>query len=192
MAHNPTLTLLHTRRSVKAADMQEPGPNADELKAILQAGLRVPDHGKIRPWRIQVLHKNGQKKLGKKLAGIFAQDHPDASEKQLAFELERPCRAPLLLIVASTPDSDKYFKAPYMEQLLSAGAVCQNILIAANALGFVTQWITEWPAYHKQVKKLLGYNESVELVGFIYIGTNKAPQDDRERPTFEDVVSEWE
>ncbi len=185
-----TIDLLLTRRSVVAKEMGEPGPDAATLAKILGAGIRVPDHGKLGPWRIQVLHKPGQAALGEVLARIFASEHPEADERQVELERQRPQRAPVLLAVTARIDPH-HPKIPVMEQQLSGGALCQNILVAAHASGFAAQWLTEWPSYHPEVRKALGHSPETEIIGFIYIGTPKTPPSERPRPTFETVVSEW-
>ncbi len=185
-----TIDLLLKRRSVVAANITEPGPGAAALDIILRAATRVPDHGKLAPWRIQVLHKEGQRRLGDILADLFAREMPEANDKQIEFERQRPQRAPLLLVV--TAKIRKNHKVPEMEQMLSGGAVCTNILIAANALGYCAQWLTEWPAYRPEVARALGHDpESDQIVGFVYIGTPAEPPTERPRPELGDVVSEW-
>jgi len=188
---NPVLNLLLTRRSVLAKDLIEPGPTAQELETILRAGLRVPDHGCIEPWRIQVLHKPAQHALATHCARIFAREHPDASQALLDAERERMQRSPVLLVVSSHPDPSRFGKIPAIEQLLSAGALCQNLLIAAQALGYGAQWITGWPAYDVEVKTALGHSATTDIVGFVHLGTATATPTERPRPAFEAVVTEW-
>ncbi len=188
---NSALHLLLSRRSVKAVEMTEPGPDHQQLKTIIRAGMRVPDHGKIGPWRIQILDKAGQAVLGDKLADIFATDNPNCPPSSIEAERNRSQRAPVLLIIAFVPDEMKYFKAPRSEQLLSCGAMCQNILLAAHAMGYVGQWLTEWPSYHPEVRQALGYSAETELVGFLYLGTAKDKPDERPRPDYDKVVSQW-
>ncbi len=185
-----TIDLLLTRRSVVAKDMGEPGPDDATLEKILGAGIRVPDHGKLGPWRIQVLRKAGQKALGEVLAKIYAAENPGAEERLVEAERQRPQRAPILLAVTARIDPH-HPKIPAMEQQLSGGALCQNILVAAHASGFVAQWLTEWPAFHPEVRKALGHAPETEIIGFIYIGTPTTPPNERPRPTLEQVVSEW-
>lgn len=185
-----TIDLLLKRRSVVAANITEPGPDAHALETILRAATRVPDHGKLAPWRIQVLHKDGQSRLGDLFADLFAKEIPEANEKQIEFERQRPQRAPVLLVVTSK--IAKPHKIPELEQLLSGGAVCTNMLIAANALGFCAQWLTEWPAYRPEITRALGHDpETDQIIGFVYIGTPVEPPTERPRPALEDVVSEW-
>lgn len=184
-----TLELLLKRRSVLARNMVTPGPNKQQLEDILMAGIRVPDHGKMAPWRVQIIDDQGQNALGEVFAEIVRQETPDVSAEQLIAERQRPCRAPVLLAVSQTVL--RHHKIPVIEQRLSAGAFCQNILVAAHASGFVAQWLTEWPSYHDGVKAALGHDPETDIVGFIYIGSaNEAPQE-RNRAGPETVVSTW-
>ena len=182
--------LLLTRRSVLAANIVPPAPDQTTLDTMLQIATRVPDHGKLTPWRIQVLRETGQSRLGDLLARLFIQANPTASEKQIAFERNRPRRAPLLLAV--TAKLRPRHKIPEMEQLLSAGAVCYSLLVAAKALGYAAQWLTEWPAYRPEVVEALGHDPATDrLVGFVYVGTASEPPAERPRPVLTDVVAEW-
>ena len=122
---------------------------------------------------------------------LYEREHPDATAAQIAMESERPQRSPLLLIVSFHLNTVKVAKVPEMEQLLSCGAVCQNILIAAQALGYRAQWLTDWPAYHAEVRKFLGHDEDTPIVGFIHVGTAVSPPKERPRPDFDAIVSEW-
>ncbi len=181
------LDLLTSRRSVVAKNLGEPGPDARALKAILEAGIRVPDHGKLGPWRLQVLSRSAQAALGDLLARLHAEDHPDARDEQIAFERLRPMRAPVLIAVSTRLRREH--KIPEIEQLLSCGAVCQNLLNAATLLGFAAQWLTEWPAYDARVRSALGVPDGDHIVGFVSIGTPIEAPNERPRPAFEDVVS---
>jgi nitroreductase len=180
---------LLTRRSVKARDMRDPGPNKAELSLILGAATRVPDHGKLAPWRIRILHKDGQMDLGDVMAQRFKRLNPDASEKQIEYERERPRWAPLLLVVLYTPVIGKI---PEWEQQLSCGAVCMNILHAANALNYSANWLTDWPAYDDEVKNALGCRPEDKIAGFIYIGYHPEKPEDRPRPDLDEVTAVWE
>ena len=184
------MELLLTRRSVVAKNMVEPGPDAATLDEILAAGIRVPDHGKLGPWRIQVLHKAGQKALGDVFAEIFARRNPEAEDRQIEIERARPQRAPVLLAVTDRIDPH-HPKIPEIEQVLSGGAVCQNLLVASHAAGFVAQWLTEWPSFDPDVKAALGHGPETKIIGFIYIGTAGDAPSERTRPDLATVVTEW-
>ena len=185
------LDLMLTRRSSLAQTLVEPGPDDRQLAQILQAATRVPDHGKLAPWRIQILRKPGQAQLGELLAGLFKGVNPDANDKQIAFERNRPQRAPLLLVV--TAKLRPGHKIPEREQMLSGGAVCFSALMAARALGFAGQWLTEWPAYRDEVVRALGHDpETDRILGFLYLGTASEPTTERPRPSLGDVVGIWD
>lgn len=179
-----TLDLLISRRSGSAKAMTAPGPDKTQLALILQAAARAPDHGKLFPWRFIIFEGPGRERMGAVLAE--AQKALGAEEKILAQERERFLRAPVVVGVVSrvTPG----IKIPEWEQMLSAGAVCQNMLIAAHALGFVANWITEWCAYDTTVAKALGLNDGERIAGFIYIGTSAVKLEERPRPNMEEIV----
>jgi nitroreductase len=184
------IDLLTNRRSVLVRHMSDPGPSQDELNQIIEAGMRVPDHGKIGPWRIQIINKAGQAALGDLCAELYKEEHGErANDKMVEFERERPGRAPVLLAVTSRIEVPHTI--PELEQRLSGGALCMNILNAAHALGYGAQWLTEWPAFNDAVKKMLGHDPSVDIIGFIYIGTPTQEPKPRNRPDIEAVVSEW-
>jgi nitroreductase len=191
----PPMDYLLTRRSVKANALVPPAPDEAQLEQILTAATRVPDHGKLCPWRILVLGKEGQGWLGEILARRFASLYPQANEKQLQFERERPLRAPLLLVVLATPVASP--KAPEWEQHLSAGAVCMNILHAAHALGFGANWLTEWPAYDDDITAALlarvpplvaEAGGRPRVAGFMYLGSIREQPEARERPALKSVA----
>ncbi len=184
----PTLIdLLRNRRSVLAKNMSQPGPDASGLNLILEAGIRVPDHGKIGPWRIKVLDKVAQAMLGDLFAVHFASRYPNVSGKRIELERLRPQKAPILIVVSSNLNSEH--SVPEVEQLLSCGAVCMNLLNASEALGYAAQWLTGWPAYDDSIKQALGIPIDQHIVGFIYIGTATKPAAERDRPSRDSVVS---
>ena len=186
-----TIELLLARRSVLAVNLGDPAPDDDELEKILRAGIRVPDHGRAEPWRIQVLRKHAQKSLAETSVEIFIRENPEAPDALVEQERERHQRSPLLLVVTSHPNAEKFAKVPKLEQVLSSAAVCQNILIATHALGYSAQWLTGWPAYHVEIRKALGHSADTEIVAFIHIGTAADAPKERQRPDFDTIVSEW-
>ena len=184
-----TIDLLLTRRSAKALTMVEPGPSDSEIEMILRAGARVPDHGKLAPWRFILFKDEARAKFGDLLAKIYAEVETRATEEQIAFERGRLSRAPLVVAVVSrvTPG----IKIPEWEQILSAGAVCQNMLIAATALGYGAQWLTEWYAFDASVNEALGLGENERIAGYLYFGSESVAKDERPRPELSDITSEW-
>jgi nitroreductase len=179
------LDLLLSRRSGSAKAMGKPGPDKTQLADILQAGARAPDHGKLFPWRFIVFEGEGRSRAGDILAEAAKQD--GERDKQVEEERARFSRAPVVVGVISA--AREQHKIPVWEQELSAGAVCQNILIAAAALGFVGQWVTEWYAYHPAVKEKLGLKAGERVAGFIYLGTAKDELEERPRPEMAKIVS---
>lgn len=184
------IDLLLTRRSVKALTMVEPGPDAAQRDLILRAGARVPDHGKLAPWRFVLFEGEARAAFGDVLRQAWLTREPRASEDQLQFEARRFLRAPLVIAVISrvTPG----IKIPEWEQTLSVGAVCQNMLVAASALGFGAQWLTEWYAYDALVLKALHLAVNERVAGYLYFGRPSVPNDERPRPELSDITSSWQ
>jgi nitroreductase len=179
------LDLLLSRRSGSAKAMSEPGPSQEQLAAILKAGARAPDHGKLFPWRFIVFEGDGRERFGQMLGDILEAE--GERERQSDEEKKRFLRAPVVVGVISA--ARELIKIPLWEQELSAGAVCQNLLIAAHASGFVANWITEWYAYHPKVKEQLGLKPGERVAGFIYIGTSTVELEERPRPEMDKIVS---
>ncbi len=183
------IDFLLTRRSVTARNLTEPGPSAEQLDLILRAAVRVPDHGKLGPWRFIILKGDARAEFGEVLGAAYRKANPDAFDELVEVEKERFQRAPVVVAVTSriTPEH----KIPEWEQTLSSGAACMNMLNAAHALGLAAQWITEWPAYNADVAEALGVGERERVGGFVYIGTAAQPPDERTRPEIGDIVTEW-
>jgi nitroreductase len=177
--------LLLSRRSGSAKAMDKPGPSKKQLEQILQAGGRTPDHGKLFPWRFIVFEGKGRDRAGDILAEVMEAE--GERDKQVEEERKRFLRAPVVIGVISR--ARELHKIPVWEQELSAGAACQNILIAATALGFTGNWLTEWYAYHPNVKEKLGIKPGERVAGFIYIGTPAEKLEERPRPDMQAIVS---
>ncbi len=185
------LDLLSARRSVKAAALTEPGPTADELQRILTIATRVPDHKKLEPWRFIVFEGEARAKFGEVIAeACKAEDRMAPSETRLDTERARFLRAPTVVAVISRVVEVP--GAPEIEQVLSAGAVCMNLVIAANAHGFGTAWLTEWIAFSPRVRAALSLAAHEKVAGFVYIGTAKERQPDRDRPDLAKIVTRWQ
>lgn len=164
--------------------MGEPGPSREQLETILKSGARAPDHGKLFPWRFIVFAGEGRARAGTVLAEIKQAE--GERPKQVEEERGRFLRAPVVIGVVSA--AREQIKIPVWEQELSAGAACQNILIAAHAMGFVANWVTEWYAYHPQVKEKFGLKPGERIAGFIYIGSPTVALDERPRPDMDAIV----
>lgn len=183
------IDLLKTRRSVKPMELGGPGPTAPELDTILSIASRVPDHGKLTPWRFIVFEGNARLAAGEKLAAIFRENNPQATADQIAFERERLARAPLVIAVVSR--AAPHVKIPEWEQVLSAGAATMNLVTATHALGFAASWITEWYAYDRAALDAFGVGENERIAGFVHIGRPMRPTEDRPRPALTDIVTRY-
>ena len=184
-----TLDLLLRRRSTSAKAMGGPGPDAEQLRQMLAAASRVPDHGKLFPWRFLVIEGEARGALGEILADALVARNPGVSESLKRFERARFERAPVIVAVISSLKTEK--PIPEWEQHLSAGAVCQTLLVAAAAVGFGANWLTEWCAYDDIVTSRLGLGEGEKVAGFVYIGTGTAELEERARPDLDSIVSYW-
>ena len=182
------LNTLKTRRSTAIKNLSTPGPSPAQIEEILTAASRVPDHNKLAPWWFVVFEGDTRVKFGEVLRRAYLHEDKDAAEAKLDLEAKRFCRAPVVIAVISRI---KEGKAPQWEQILSAGAACYNLCLAANAMGFGTNWLTEWVAFNTVVKDALGMDERDNIAGFIYIGTQGEKPEERERPALSDIVNEW-
>src|SRR3989440_5564635 len=183
------IDLLKTRRSVKPIELTGPGPAAGELETLLTVAARVPDHGKLTPWRFIVFDGDARVKAGAAIEAIFRADHPEATDDQVAFQRNRLARAPLVVAVVSR--AAPHVKIPEWEQVLSAGAAAMNLVTAAHALGYAAKWTTEWYAYDRQVLTLLGLAAHERIAGFIHIGRPADRPEDRDRPALATIVSRY-
>jgi nitroreductase len=185
---NNIIKFLHNRRSVTAKNMISSHVNEEDLNNILNCGIRVPDHGALNPWELCVIKDGARFRIGNEiLVKEFKLSNPDASKDDLDYERNRFCRASVVIAVLFKPVS--HLKIPVSEMLLSAGAVCSNLLLAAQSLGYAAQWLTEWYAYNPSVIQELGGNSNTDKVaGFIYIGNKEKDPNERRRPNKEKVV----
>jgi nitroreductase len=184
------LELLKSRRSVKPMELTAPGPTPAEIETLLTVASRVPDHGKLTPWRFIVFEGEARLKAGDKIAAIFRTSHPEATSDQIAFERNRLARAPLVIAVVSR--AAPHAKIPEWEQVLSSGACTMNLVVAAHAMGYATTWITEWYAYDRAVLDALGLAPNEKIAGFVHIGHPAKPPEDRPRPALADIVTHFE
>jgi len=183
------LDLLKTRRSVKPMELAGPAPSAAELDTLITIAARVPDHGKLKPWRFIVFEGEARNAAGDVIAEVFRTDNPEATADQIAFERARLARAPLVIAVVSR--AAPHVKIPEWEQQLSAGAAAMNLTNAAHAMGFAASWITEWYAYDRRVLARLGLTASERIAGFVHIGRPATPPEDRDRPKLDEIVTRY-
>ncbi len=181
------LDFLWNRRSASAPLLIAPGPSEDEIDALIRIGLRVPDHGKIGPWRVVRFTTDAKARLVEKLKDLAQAQAVPAKATAALKKLDNP---PQALMVVSSPVAGA--DIPLWEQQLSAAAVCQTMLIAAGAMGYGANWITDWYAYDGEAKKVLGLRDGEEVAGFIYLGSLAEPPLERERPEPMSRVGWWE
>ncbi len=179
------ISLLLTRRSAKARDLVEPGPDAEQLKTIIAAASRVPDHGKLAPWRFVVI--DDRLKFAELVERLYRADKPEAKRLEIEAMHQFANQAPLCVALISTPLESHI---PLWEQQLSAGAAAQNLLLAAHALGYHANWLTAAPSFLPGMAEGLGVSGGV-VAGFFFVGTSSKPLEERPRPKLDDIVSHW-
>src|SRR3977135_357959 len=184
------LELLQTRRSLKPIDLVGPSPSAAEVETLLTIASRVPDHGKLAPWRFIVFEGEARLAAGQAIETACRAKYPEAKPDQLDYERKRLARAPLVIAVVSR--AGPHVKIPEWEQGLSAGAAAMSLVLAAHALGYGANWITEWYAYDRAVLDALGLKDNEKVAGFIHIGTPAHPPEDRPRPALAEIATRFE
>ena len=183
------LELLRTRRSLKPIELVGPGPSAAEIETLLTIASRVPDHGKLTPWRFILFEGDARLAAGAAIEAAFRAKYPDAKPEQIAYEQNRLARAPLVIAVVSR--AGPHVKIPEWEQVLSAGAAAMSLVLGAHALGYGANWITEWYAYDRRVLDALGLKEHERIAGFIHIGTPAHLPEDRPRPPLNEIATRY-
>lgn len=184
---NSGLARLSTRRSVAPHRLGEPGPSEAEIETLLTVAARVPDHGRLVPWRFVLIAGEARHRIGRTIEAAFRADNPQCSPETLAFEANRLARAPAVVAVVSR--AKPHVKIPEWEQVLSAGAVCATLLHAATALGYGASWLTEWYAYDRRILDALGLEPVERIAGFVHIGTPIEAPAERVRPVLADIVT---
>ena len=186
---NNVINFLKTRRSTTAKTMISGHINESDLNYILACGIRVPDHGALNPWSLTVIKDKARYRIGKDiLAPEYILNNPEATEEEIDFEKNRFLRASAVIAVLFKPVSHP--KIPSWEMELSTGAVCSNIVVAAQSLGYAAQWLTEWYSYNDRMIKVVGGKPGIDkLAGFIYIGDKEKEPVERRRPKIEKVIN---
>jgi nitroreductase len=182
------LELLLGRES--AMKLASPGPDRQALDVMFQSALRAPDHGRLRPWRFVVVPEDKRERFGEVMADCLRRQHPEASAEMLQRERDKAMRAPVIVVVAAAVN--RGHKIPEVEQLVSAAAAAENIMLAANAQGYGAMWKTGAPAYDATVKQALGLDPDNDIVGFLYVGTQVGAGSPAARPVVQDLVSVWQ
>ncbi len=185
------IDFLAQRLSVPARQLGGPGPDAAQTERLLEVALRVPDHGRLTPWRLLRIDGEWRARLGERLAEIHRRNDPQAPEAVLDKDRHRFDAAPLIVVVIARIDA-AHPKIPAQEQLLSAGCVAYNLLLGAQALGFGAQWLTGWAAYDVDAAALLGLAPDERIVGFVHVGSVREPAVERPRPEAASRISDWQ
>ena len=185
--HPEVFSFLQSRRSVPAKTMGGPGPTDQEVEALIKVASRVPDHGKIAPWRFIQYEPAYCEALGERILARYVELNGPVSDDIEQLERTRLTRVPVVIAVISAPRDHP--KVPVWEQQLSAGAAAMTLLIAANALGYDAQWLTEWYAFDSELSADFGVGPSERLAGFIHMGTKTMPKTERDRPQLADIFS---
>ena len=183
------LALLRTRRSARPRDLVAPGPDAGQLRQILEIAMRTPDHGKLHPWRFVPIPQEARTAFAALLDRAYRLERPEPGRLEVEANERFAHQAPELVAVLSTPVES--LKIPLWEQELSCGAVLMNLLHATHALGFAAGWVTGWAASSREVLAGLGGREGDRIAGFVFLGTPAAPLEERPRPDYDDVVRTW-
>jgi nitroreductase len=184
------IDLLKTRRSFKPGELSGPGPSPAEIDTLLTVASRVPDHGKLVPWRFIVFEGEARRAAGAAIVEAYRAKYPDAKPEQAEAERTRLTRAPLVIAVVSR--AAPHVKIPEWEQVLSAGAAAMNLVLAAHALGYGASWITEWYAYDRAVLDALGLAPHEKIAGFVHIGRPPGVPEDRARPPLDEIATRFD
>jgi nitroreductase len=175
---------------VSGSKLIEPAPDELELHSLLSAATRAPDHGRLRPWRFIVMRGDALRRFGDLMADTYLRRHSDATPAQLEKERGKPLRAPLIVVVAAKVNEQS--NIPAIEQILSAGAAAENIMVGAFALGYGCAWKTGDGAYDPDIKSALGLAPADAIVGFMYLGTHATPPPPAPPIDMDELVREWE
>ena len=186
---NPIIALLLNRASAPIQDLREPGPGDEDIETMLNVAVRVPDHGRLAPWRFILYRGDARRKIGEELAALAERREGPLTEGRRQQELTRFSRAPLVVGVVSSPKENP--KIPQWEMFLSGGAAAMNLLIAANALGYGANWITNWYSETEEGRAILGLAPHERVVGFVHIGNYEGTPPQRPRPDPTSLVSDY-
>lgn len=191
MEDTQATAFLRSRRSVPASRLQPPGPTPAQLREIIATAIRVPDHGKLTPWRLLEISGEAGARFGEALSALHARVDPGVPEKKLAKDRDRFAHTPVVLAVIARVD-EQHPKIPAQEQLLSAGCLAFNLLLAAQAAGFGAQWLTGWSCYDREAAALLGLGDDERVIAYVHIGGRGDEPPERNRPELETVFDTWQ
>ncbi|MFC3726037.1 nitroreductase family protein [Neoaquamicrobium sediminum] len=183
------IDFMLTRKSAPIPELNEPAPSDEEIRTMLTIASRVPDHGRLAPWRFILYRGAARDRIGEMLAARAEEREGPLTDGRRQQELARFSRAPLVIGVVSVPRENP--KIPQWEMFLSGGAAAMNLVIAANALGYGTNWITNWYSDDEEGRRILGLAPQERVVGFVHIGTFSGDAPERPRPDVDTLYSEW-
>lgn len=186
---NPVLDHLLSRVSPPIQELAEPGPDDAEIATMLAAASRVPDHGRLEPWRFILYRGESRNRVGALLADLAEKREGPLSEGRRRQELARFNRAPLVIGVVSVPKASP--KIPQWEMFLSGGAAAMNLVHAAHALGFKANWISNWYSDVPEGRAILGLKPDEQVIGFVHIGSHAGEVPDRPRPEPAAIATDW-
>ena len=187
--NQPVIDFLLARRSRPIGELKEPAPTAAEIETMLAIASRVPDHGRVVPWRFILYRGEARHHIGERLLALAEQRDGPLPENRRQQELTRFSRAPLVVGVVSSPR--EHPKVPQWEMFLSGGAAAMNLLLAANAHGYGAAWITNWYADDDEGRRILGLAPHERVIGFVHIGSFDGEVQDRARPELSQIVADY-
>ncbi len=187
--NNPQIEFLLSRKSPPISQLREPGPDDGEIDLMIRVASRVPDHGLLEPWRFILYRGDVRHKIGDYLAGRAAERDGPIGEQRVAQEKARFSRAPVVIGVVSHPKAHE--RIPQWEQFLSGGNAAFALVLAAHALGYRANWVSNWYAEDAPSRKFLGLTEDERVVGFVHIGSVEVRVPDRPRPEPRTILSEF-
>lgn len=186
---SPIVDFLLTRSSAPIAELKEPAPSDAEIETMIRAASRVPDHGRLEPWRFILYRGAARQGIGEKLAELAERREGPLPEARILQEKGRFSRAPLVIGVIHLPRENP--KIPQWEMFLSGAAAAMNLVIAANAMGYATNWITNWYSDTEEGRAILGLAPHERVVGFIHIGTHEGQKPERPRPDVSKLYADY-
>lgn len=186
---NPIIDFLLTRSSAPIPELRDPAPTETEIETMIRIASRVPDHGRLEPWRFILYRGDARVAVGEKLAALAEEREGPLTEGRRQQELARFSRAPLVIGVVSSPKAHP--KIPQWEMFLSGGAAAMNLVLAANALGYATNWITNWYSDVEEGRRILGLAPHERVIGFLHIGTFTGAAPERPRPDVSTLVADY-
>lgn len=191
---SPITDFMLKRNSAPIPELREPAPGEDEIATMIRIATRVPDHGRLAPWRFILYRGKAREEIGEKLAELAEKREGPLTEARRNQELTRFSRAPLVIGVISSPKENP--KIPQWEMFLSGGAAAMSLVLAASALGYGTNWITNWYSDVEEGRRILGLAPHERVVGFVHIGSYEGPAPERPRPDptalYADYAGPWE